>query len=206
MARTQVSRRDSILESAAALFASKGVSATTVREIADEVGVISASLYHHFESKEAIVDAIVSTYLDDLRARYKAVLALDGDPRTRLNELFLASLEVAERHPHATEIYQNDFNYLTQIDRFAYLKTAAREVRATWMQVINAGITEGEFRSDIDPKILYQAMRDALWQSVRRFKPTPAYPVSRLARECASLFLDGIGARPPAKANGRRSR
>jgi len=206
MPREPGDRRERILVSAAALFARKGVAATTVREIADDVGILSGSLYHHFESKEAIVDTIVSGYLEDLRAAYKGVLTTGVDPRTRLHALFLASAEVAQRHPHATEIYQNDFNYLSQFDRFSYLKTSAREVRAAWMQVINGGIAEGTFRSDIDPRILYQAMRDALWQSVRRFKSTPAYPVEKLASDCASLFLDGIGARPPARGNGRRAR
>jgi len=54
-----VDRRDVILERAADLFARQGVAATTVREIADAVGILSGSLYHHFASKDEIVDAIV---------------------------------------------------------------------------------------------------------------------------------------------------
>ena len=99
MAKEPVERRERILLSAATLFARKGVAATTVREIADEVGILSGSLYHHFESKEAIVDEVISSYLEDLRSRYKQVLALDVDPRTRLHDLVVASLEVAEAHP-----------------------------------------------------------------------------------------------------------
>src|SRR5215470_396716 len=117
MRREPGDRHDQILAVAAELFASKGVAATTVREIADEVGILSGSLYHHFESKEAMVDEIVTSYLDDLRTRYKRVMAADTDPRTRLHDLIVASLEVVEAHPHATEIYQNDVNYLTQIER-----------------------------------------------------------------------------------------
>lgn len=193
MAREQqVDRRERILASAAALFARKGVAATTVREIADEVGILSGSLYHHFESKEAMVDEIVSSYLEDLRSRYKRVLAGDSDPRTRLHDLIVASLEVVERHPHATEIYQNDVNYLSQIERFAYLRTAGREVQRTWLEVINTGISKGAFRPDVDPKILYRLMRDAVWLSVRWFKPTVDYPLARLAEDCTSIFLDGL--------------
>ena len=147
MAREQPARRERILASAAALFARKGVAATTVREIADEVGILSGSLYHHFESKEAIVDEVVSSYLEDLRNRYKTVLATDADPRQRLHDMVVASLEVVEAHPHATEIYQNDVNYLSQLERFAYLKNAGKEVQASWLEVINAGIAEGAFLS-----------------------------------------------------------
>ncbi len=53
-------RRREILDAAADLFARKGVAATTIREIADRVGVVSGALYHHFPSKLAIVDELVS--------------------------------------------------------------------------------------------------------------------------------------------------
>lgn len=185
-------RHDQILAVAAGLFARKGVAATTVREIADEVGILSGSLYHHFESKEAMVDEILAPYLKDLRAAYKAVLASDVDPRTRLRDLVVASLKVVEAHPHATEIYQSDVNYLSQFERFGYLKSAARDVRKTWLEVISDGVAQGAFRSDVEPRILYRVMRDAIWLSVRWFKPSRDYPLARFAADCTSLFLDGI--------------
>ena len=192
MPREPGDRRERILVSAAALFARKGVAATTVREIADDVGILSGSLYHHFESKEAMVDEIVTSYLEDLRTRYKNVLAKESDPRARLHDLVVASLEVAEAHPHATEIYQNDVNYLTQLERFSYLRNAGKEVQNTWLEVINAGVAQGVFRADLDPKIVYRLMRDAVWLSVRWFKPTRDYPIARLAEDCTTLFFDGL--------------
>jgi AcrR family transcriptional regulator len=187
-----VDRREVILTCAATLFARNGVAATTVRQIADEAGILSGSLYHHFESKEAIVDEIISSYLDDLRSRYRTVLAAGGEPRDRLRDLVLVSLETVEAHPHATEIYQNDVNYLSQLDRFGYLKSTAKEVQNTWLEVIKAGIAQGVFRADLDPKIVYRLMRDTVWMSVRWFKPTRDYPTSRLAEDCTAIFLDGL--------------
>ena len=194
MSREPAGRHEQILVAAAGLFARKGIAATTVREIADEVGILSGSLYHHFESKEAMVDQILAPYLKDLRAAYRTVLKHDVDPRTRLRDLVVASLRVVEAHPHATEIYQSDVNYLTQFERFSYLKPAARDVRNTWLEVISAGVAEGVFRADLEPKILYRIMRDAIWLSVRWFKPTREYPLSRFAEDCTSLFLDGMAA------------
>ena len=70
MSREPADRHQQILAVAAALFARKGVAAATVREIADEVGILSGSLYHHFDSKEAMVDQILAPYLKDLREAY----------------------------------------------------------------------------------------------------------------------------------------
>jgi len=184
-------RHDQILAVAAGLFARKGVAATTVREIADEVGILSGSLYHHFESKEAMVDEILAPYLADLRGRYQVVLAGDADPRDRLADLIVASLLAVEAHPHATEIFQSDASYLAQFERFGYLAGAAADVRKAWLEVLRAGIAAGEFRADLDPNIVYRLMRDAIWLSVRWFRPSREYPLSRFARDCLSLFLDG---------------
>lgn len=188
-------RRERILASAAELFAHRGVAATTVRQIADRVGILSGSLYHHFESKEAIVDEILSAYLEDLRAHYRKVPLRDADPRTRLRHLILASLQMVEAYPHATEIFQNDANYLRQYERFSYLRNAAREVQNIWVDVINAGIEQGAFRSDLEPRVFYRLIRDALSMSVRWFRPTRDYSFAQLAEDCASLFLDGLARR-----------
>jgi AcrR family transcriptional regulator len=195
MSRQPAGRHEQILTVAAGLFARKGVAATTVREIADEVGILSGSLYHHFDSKEAMVDQILAPYLRDLRTANASVLSSPADPRTRLRDLVIASLQVVEEHPHATEIYQSDVNYLSQFERFGYLTSAAAEVRRTWLEVIGDGVAQGAFRSDLDPGILYRLMRDAIWLSVRWFKPTAEYPLTRFAQECTSLFLDGIAVR-----------
>jgi len=192
MSREPVDRHEQILTVAAGLFARKGVAATTVREIADEVGILSGSLYHHFDSKEAMVDEILAPYLRDLQTACKPVLSRAADPRTKLRDLVVASLQVVEAHPHATEIYQSDVNYLSQFERFGYLAAAAAEVRRAWLDVISDGVARGAFRADLEPRIAYRLMRDAIWLSVRWFRPTRDYPLARFAEDATSLFLDGV--------------
>ena len=60
-------RRSEILETARRLFASSGFR-TSLKEIADACGILPGSLYHHFESKEAIVVELVERYREDLDA------------------------------------------------------------------------------------------------------------------------------------------
>ena len=54
--------KQKILDHAASLFADKGVTETSVRELADAVGLNPASLYYHFASKEAILDEMMRDY------------------------------------------------------------------------------------------------------------------------------------------------
>jgi AcrR family transcriptional regulator len=197
-------RRTTILNHAAKLFAEKGVAASTVREIADSVGMLSGSLYHHFESKASMVEAIMTSYLDDLRDRSLQVVASTSDPRACLQELVRASYSTIGAHPYATEIYQNDANYLRTLKRYPYIRSAAAEVQKCWISVIENGVHAGVLREDIPPQVFYRLMRDAVWLSVRWFKPTRDYPMSRLAEDCVSVFLDGFAA--GRRTTGARNR
>lgn len=185
-------RRTVILEQAADLFANKGIVATTVREIADAVGILSGSLYHHFKSKDEMVDAIVTGYLSDLSERYTEIVAAGSDPREQLAELVRGSLAVIEAHPHATEIYQNSGNYLATLDGYDHIKVAANFIQKTWITVLEAGAKSGAFRSDVPPRVLYRLIRDSLWLSVRWFKPTGQYTMKRFGDDFVSTFLGGI--------------
>jgi TetR/AcrR family transcriptional regulator, cholesterol catabolism regulator len=187
-------RREDILRAAGRLFARKGVAATTVREIADEVGMLSGSLYHHFDSKAAMVEAIIVSHLDDLRSRFARVVSTVSDPRECVAALIRESFRTIDDHPFSAEIYQNDQEFVRQLP----LREAAAEIQRTWLSVLGAGVARGVFRDDVPPAMLYRLIRDAVWPSVRWFTPTAEYPRERLAADCAAVFLDGIGARHQA--------
>jgi TetR/AcrR family transcriptional regulator, cholesterol catabolism regulator len=198
-------RREVILDAAAKLFAAKGVSASTVREIADAVGMRSGSLYHHFDSKASMVEAIIVEYLDDLLKRNATVVAANSDPRSCLEALVRESLATLQAHPYATEIYQNDLTFLRTLPGYGYLRTAAADVQQTWLTVIKAGARAGVFRADIQPEVFYRFIRDTVWLSVRWFRPTRTYPMSKLADDCISIFLDGFTAASPTRPARRSS-
>src|SRR5262245_25704240 len=105
-------RRDELLEIAAEQFADKGFKSTTVRDIADAAGILSGSLYHHFDSKESMVDEILRTFQDELFAAYDAVLASKDDARTKIEKAVRLSFEAIDQHPHEVAIFQNDADYL----------------------------------------------------------------------------------------------
>jgi TetR/AcrR family transcriptional regulator, cholesterol catabolism regulator len=200
------SRREIILQAAARLFAERGVAGSTVRDIADSVGILSGSLYHHFDSKAAMVEAIVVGYLDDLRARYAVVVAAEQEPRDCLAALVRESFATIEAHPYATQIYQNDQAYLRALPRGDHLRATAADVQQTWLTVIETGVRSGAFRGDIRPQVFYRFIRDAVWLSVRWFEPSADYPMAKLADECTALFLDGFAIPPEVKAPSRPRR
>ncbi|MBX6770077.1 MAG: TetR/AcrR family transcriptional regulator, partial [Actinomadura rubrobrunea] len=162
-------RREHLIRLAADLFAEKGYQATTVRDIAKEAGILSGSLYHHFTSKESIVDEILSGFFDEVMSAYRAVIEEGLDPRETIAELVRIAFGTLEPHRAAITVMQNDWNYLK--DRLDYLTKAEDEVEKMWVDTIRAGQEQGLFRDDIDPKLTYRMIRDTIWVAVRWYRP-----------------------------------
>ncbi|WP_017538976.1 TetR/AcrR family transcriptional regulator [Nocardiopsis halophila] len=185
-------RRGNLVRLAADLFARKGFQATTVREIADEAGILSGSLYHHFDSKESIVDEVLSSYLDDLLGRYRAAVDEGDAPRDVLSRLIQEAYRSLEPHRAAITVVQNDWNYLQQFPRFGYLAETEREIEDIWVGVIRDGQREGAFRPDIDPKLTYRMIRDTIWVAVRWYRPEGNLGTADLAEHFMTVLFDGI--------------
>jgi len=156
-------RRADLVRLAADLFAEKGFRATTVREIADAAGILSGSLYHHFDSKESIGDEILSGFLDEVLADYRTAVADGGDPRTVIEQIVRRSTRTLARHHAALTMLQRDWGYFSAQSRFAYLRKALREIEQIWIGQLTAGVEAGLFRPDLDPKLTYRLLRDVLW-------------------------------------------
>lgn len=76
--------RERIMYEAAELFARQGYHGTTTREIADAVGIRQPSLFHHFPSKSAMVEALLKWDLDLALPRVEAIAAELESPAVRL--------------------------------------------------------------------------------------------------------------------------
>src|SRR5438552_16107295 len=98
MTTTATDRRAELLNIAARLFAERGLRATTVRDIADAAGILSGSLYHHFDSKESIVDEILREFLDALFGRYRQIVAQHLSPRDTPQAGVVASFQAIDEH------------------------------------------------------------------------------------------------------------
>ena len=185
-------RREHLVRLAAELFAEKGFQATTVRNIAEEAGILSGSLYHHFDSKESIVDEILSGFFDDLMASYRAVLEQGLDPRETIAGLVRIAFGTLEPHRAAITVMQNDWNYLKSMERFAYLTKAEDEVEKMWVDTIKDGQRAGLFRDDIDAKLTYRMIRDTIWVAIRWFRPGGRLNAEGLAEHYLKVMFDGI--------------
>ena len=218
-------RRADVVRLAGELFAQKGYRATTVREIADAAGILSGSLYHHFDSKESIGDEILSAFINDVLADYRAAVAEGADmaegasmaggvdvaggagdgetagngdaaaPADVLERIIRSTSTTLSRHRAALAMLQNDWSFFFAQPRFSYLRSALAEIERTWVDQLERGKSLGHFRPDLDARLTYRLLRDVLWMPAR-WRAAEGYPRDEVADALLRLLFDGISCRP----------
>jgi AcrR family transcriptional regulator len=177
-----------ILDTAARLLRSGGYHQTTLREIAEAVGIRKASLYYHFASKEEIVEAVAN---DGVRFVHEAVSAALSDtagasPHTRLE---------AAIHAHLTALHGHGDYTSASIKAFTFGSTPApdsvRRVRRAYEEVWRGLIAElqstGAIAHERAPEALRNFLLGALNGSTDWYRPG-RFDLAELARELAALI------------------
>ncbi len=94
--------REAILDAALARFAERGVAGTSLQQIADDLQVTKAAIYHHFRTKDSIVIAVLSPGLDELTQQVARAQQLsDADDRAEVVIGGLAQIICTQRHRYA---------------------------------------------------------------------------------------------------------
>ncbi|MDX2599286.1 TetR/AcrR family transcriptional regulator [Streptomyces caniscabiei] len=188
-------RRRELLDRAATVFADLGYNATTVRRIADDAGMLAGSLYYYFESKDAMLEEILRTFLDELWEGYDAVLDAELRPRETFEALVVESFRAIDRHRAAVAIYQNEAKKLIARERFQFLDASQRKFEKAWLATLERGVAAEEFRADLDTRLTYRFVRDTVWVAASWYRPGGPLGPEEIARQYLSMVLDGIAVR-----------
>ncbi|NBE55429.1 TetR/AcrR family transcriptional regulator [Streptomyces boluensis] len=188
-------RREELLATAAEVFAAQGYDATTVRKIADAAGMLAGSLYYHFDSKESMLDEILSTFLDELWARYDAVLAAGLGPRETIEALVTESFREIDGQRAAVAIYQRESKHLARHARFGYLAGSQQKFEKAWLGTLERGVAAEVFRADLDIRLTYRFVRDTVWVAASWYRPGGQHSPEEIARQYLSMVLEGVALR-----------
>lgn len=185
-------RRAEVLAIAAELFATRGYAQTTVRDIADEAGILSGSLYHHFDSKEAMLHEIMREFMDSLHQRFQVIVDQSATPRETLDELVRAAFATIDATPHPVALFQNEAGLFPHLPDFEFVARTGRKIERLWVQVLIDGRESGEFRADLESNITYRFIRDTVWASVRWYNPRGKLRHEKVADQFLAMLHSGL--------------
>lgn len=127
--QNQPSTRERIQQTAIALFSEHGYEHTSLREIAEHLGVTKAALYYHFKTKEDIAASFFESYAVDLDriCEWGETQPRDLDTRT---ELLRRYAEVIRAHVPVLKFMQYNQAALTRLDRMSVFRMRQRRLHA----------------------------------------------------------------------------
>jgi AcrR family transcriptional regulator len=138
--RPGLTPRAEILDAAAELFTEHGYANTSTRGIADAVGMRQASLYHHFATKDDILDALMAdTVADPLRLASRLIVD-SGPPACRLYAL--ARFDVGQLCASRWNLASLYLLPELRTDRFAAFRDRREELRRHYATLSEAVIAE----------------------------------------------------------------
>ena len=189
-------RRDEILSTAAELFATKGYTKTSMRDVAAASGILAGSLYHHFESKEAIAVELVENYHADLTDVVRRFAAAGADAVTALRLFTREVAEVSFRHPAALQIRMFDAPSTASSSLKTVIRTDPASLNRRWKSLISAAVADGAISPDVDPRLLRYLLYRVTMQAGGMAWEWHA--TARGVADCiTTIIFDGLASAPP---------
>jgi TetR/AcrR family transcriptional regulator, cholesterol catabolism regulator len=182
--------RQGILEAAARIFSEKGYHATSMQDIADEVNLQKASLYHHFSSKQESLFDILDEALDLINTRLEGVLSQSLSPDEKLRQAMISYFQTIAENRNLSAVLLLE---LRSLDPDLKINQAARREKfeRIWRDLIIEGKQDGIF-CDVDPSLTGRAILGVMNWSVTWYRSDGARSAKDIADLFASLFLEGL--------------
>ena len=138
------SRKAQIDRTATALFRARGFAATTMRELATELGLEAGSLYSHIRSKEEILHRICFGLAEDFFEGFAAATADAAAPvATQLRQAIEAHVRVLTRDSAASAVFLHEWRHLSAPARAEFLALRDR-YEAQFRALVQRGLDAGE--------------------------------------------------------------
>jgi AcrR family transcriptional regulator len=160
-------RRAEILDTAAAVFASSGYSGTSLKDIADACGIQAGSLYHHFESKEAIVIELVTRYQAELqRVGDRALRSAADDrattPREQVVALGTSNAECALAHRAALQLTSYEPPTSASAELVELVRSRPGSVRAAMTAILRSARAQGALTEEVHVELLAEQLCEVM--------------------------------------------
>lgn len=192
-------RPEEILEAALAEFTERGFDAARMEDIAKRAGISKGAVYLYFESKDALLRAMIEAKIGPLAAQAEMIArAGAADPAGALKTL-AAAASMRLRDPQIVAVPRLVIGLSARFPEIAdfYRTQVVERARAALESLIAAGIAKGVFR-DVDPRAAARAFIgpiffEAMWTHVLRGESTFAEP-EKLVESHLNLLFEGLRA------------
>lgn len=183
-------KREIIIEEAAKIFKTKGFAASSMRELAEQVGVEAASLYNHIRSKDEILEEICFKVAHSYMSTILEISDLEISSTEKIKRIISAHILLVMTHPNDVAVANVDWKNLSETKKNLY-----KEIRKGYEQriatVIKKGIESGEFK-EVNVSVALFTLLSAIRWVEQWYKPNRSISAEELEKDMITLLINGL--------------
>lgn len=181
-------RLSEVTDAAAQVFARLGYHGASTQDIADVLGIRQASLYYYFESKEAALEAVCASGIEDYALRAQEIARSGAPAPDKVARLVVQHLAPMAERLDYTVVFLRERRFLPPAAR-RRIRAIEQRYERLIQRIIQRGVAEGEFRADLDARMATLALLGlgnsaALW-----FGREPGVTLERITRSYVDLLV-----------------
>jgi AcrR family transcriptional regulator len=184
-----------ILSVAKNLFIKQGYTATSMRQIAETVGIGKATIYHHFPDKQALMVTLVET---NIQRMYAALAAMQGemDPRERFRVAALETIRYLYESADLLQIARRESPGAREKILVGYLSVHQQYIRLL-KEALQKGMEMNIFRP-INPEAAAQVFMTMIQGNFALVYVTGVRPETpeKATERLLDIYFNGINAEP----------
>ena len=186
-------RRD-IVAAATRLFSERSYSGTTMRDIAEEIGIQKASLYHHVRVKEDLLFAIHEELLEELLAATLPVISSATPPDEKIREIIHVGMDFIARHRDGVAVFLQERHFIHG-ERWNVIAGKRDMYERLVLGIVTEGMRSGAF-VPTEPKIATRGLLAMMWWCYTWYRNDGPLTADEIAEVFADMVLLGLGRRP----------
>jgi len=187
-------RTKEIIAAAAKLFKDKGYHATTIQDVADEVGMLKGSLYYHIKSKEELLYLVTKEPIRELIERQKKLMESGLSPQQKIVEFIRSHLRAFdENYPHLFVFLQEKASLSEPVQA----EVAGIDFRYEMLleTILREGVQREIFRPELDLKMMAFSILGMCNWMFKWYSKGGRLTIDEIAHNMAEIVLNGITTR-----------
>ncbi|MBL7862935.1 MAG: TetR family transcriptional regulator [Cyclobacteriaceae bacterium] len=186
-----LSRKEQVIRSAAELFREKGYAASSMRDLAQKLGIEAASLYSHIKSKEEILQSLCFDMATEFRKSLAEVEKKNVTAGEKLRLGIIGHIQVMAKDLTASAVFMNEHRHLSQPYLRDFLLLRINYINR-FKAIIEEGARNGEFKDTIDKKLAVMTLFSSLNWMPMWYDPASKIVPTDLGQQLADMLVNGL--------------
>jgi TetR/AcrR family transcriptional regulator, cholesterol catabolism regulator len=186
----KISRKDQIETIATALFKERGFSATSMRDLASEIGIEAASIYAHVRSKEEILQSVCFKMAHEFFKELEQIEKQADTHTEKLRQLIAVHVNIITRNVAASAVFLNEWRHLSEPYASDFLQLR-EQYEQRLRAIVRQGIATGEFVPS-DARFVTRTLLSSLNGITQWYKLDGELLPEAIAQNIGDLFLKGL--------------